>query len=113
MRDVLKQEEIAINILQFLGSTMMERLQKYEHNLLNELNSNDDETKKIHKLKEIVLLNGLKYNIGKVGKIEILANKPSSSTEDLAICYSPELQNPVKKFIKIHQKHMITHQKDI
>ena len=70
MRDVLKQEEIAINILQFLGSTMMERLQKYEHNLLNELNSNDDETKKIHKLKEIVIAEwALKYhNIGKLEK---------------------------------------------
>ena len=102
MRDVLKQEKVAINILQFLGSIMMERIQQYEHNLLNQLNPDDDETQKIHKLKELLISEwALKYhNIGKAGKIEIVANKPSSSTEDLAICYSPGVAKPCEEIYK-------------
>lgn len=105
-RDVLKQEKVAINILQFIGSIMMERIQKYEHDLLNQLNQDDTETKKIHKLKELLISEwALKYhNIGKAGKIEIIANKPSSSTEDLAICYSPGVAKPCEEIHKNPEK---------
>lgn len=97
---VLHQEPAATKLMEAMGSLMMERLQKQDAELLElaqKQNSNlQPWISSFAPMKKRLMADwALKYHsIGRPGKLAITATKPSGTTQELSIAYSPGVAEP-------------------
>ena len=103
---VMHQEPVATKLMEHLGALMMKRLQQQDEELLRKAGEKNPELQpfisSFAPLKKKLMADwALKYHaIGRPGKLEIAATKPSGTSQDLSVAYSPGVAEPC---LEIHK----------